>query len=157
MNITLHIPIKPYALKYLKVHLGDDYKISKNDAFGIYLENILRRPQEDARYCHFMKKYTGDFEVFLSKKNWLSDGFRLSPKGIVDFNSFVENIIKAELHSFIDFSRSLKIRQAKAVELFREKYNITEEDIAFDSFKKSYRRYRIKEEEKSQKKRLVPA
>ncbi|MGV3588583.1 MAG: hypothetical protein ACO1OF_16375 [Adhaeribacter sp.] len=151
MNITLHIPVKPYSLKYLTCHLGAGYKLSKSDAFGLHLRNVLRSPLDKAEYQDYLKRYTNDFQVKVTLKDFEDLRFELTAQGIIEFNNFVEQIIKAELHAFIDYSRIFKIKQAAAITLFRGKYGITDEDIAFDTFKKSYQRYRNKEKKKIQK------
>lgn len=146
MTTTLTIPVKPYTLKYLACTLGKGYKLSKLDAFGLHLLNIMRRPLDEIQYTHFLSRYKASFTVQVNLQELNCLGGKLTAQGIVDFNNFVELIIKTEMCGFLDYCQLFEIRQSKGIQMFKDKYGMSEEDVAFDTLKKSYNRSKRKAE-----------
>ncbi|RNI27639.1 hypothetical protein EFA69_16100 [Rufibacter immobilis] len=144
---TLSIAVKPYTLKYLEASLflqeNEIYKLSKLDAFGLFLNTLMRRPLDDIQYHNYLKRYTAIFQVSVKVDEIVIMGFKLTPQGMVDFNNFVEGIIRSEFHAYVDYALEYgSSSRAKAFLKFREKYNMSEEDYPFETMKKSYDRYR---------------
>lgn len=139
---TFTVSVKPHVRKYLLHHLGEGYKLSQLDAFGRYLKLLLQQPRTNSFLDGFTGKYTANFGVSVEGNVILQKRLReLSSKSIIDFNNFVEGIIKVEFHAFVDNRRAYGLSQYAAIHAFREKYNFQDEDISFDTLKKSWQRF----------------
>ena len=141
MLLKITIPCKAYTKKFLQFHVGANYKLSKQDVFGRHLTQLMRSPLNEKRYETFLDRYTAGWEITFSPNNFFNQGLATTAQTTVDFNSFVESLIKTELHAFVDMARSLGVMQAKAIRQFMVKYDFQEEDIPYDTLKKSYTRY----------------
>jgi hypothetical protein len=145
MAHRLTLPVSPAVAKFLAVHLGDDYKLSQTDPFGMYLFNMMRRPLSDRQYDGAMGKFSARFNVrFVPSVFYDRSCHNLSSLTVYHFNSFVENIIKTELHAFVDTHVYFKMSCHGAIVAFMEKYNFTDDDYSFDALKKSYQRFKKK-------------
>lgn len=150
---TLEIPVRPHLIKFLQFHLGDNYFLSTSDPYGILLFQLLRRPVHDARRDDVLVKYTGTFVLHLgtySEKHGLRG---LTGKTVYEFNNFVHEMMRADLHGFVDVTTEHGHIERFAVEQFMAKYGFEESDIQYETLLKSWRRFAA--ERKSKKKRSV--
>lgn len=137
------VPVKPHVKKYLLYHLGEPYRLTSTDAFGRHLKMLLQQPREKAFLDGFTAKYTEVLGVSVEGNMILQKRLRaLSSKSIVDFNNFVEAVIKTEFHSFVDNRRLFKLSQYGSIQAFRDKYDFEDSDISFDTLKKSWQRFK---------------
>jgi hypothetical protein len=149
--VILSLPVKPYTLKFLTRHLGAAYKLSNNDSYGLYLFSLLRQPRTDRQYEDYLGRYTAQFPVSIVPYLVADRACKnCSPLTVVRFNNFVEGIFFTEFHSFVQFRVEETDMQAKqAIERFCKRFELTEDDISFETLKKNWNRYL-----KKQKKRL---
>ena len=138
---TFTIPVKPHVRKYLLLHLGAGYKLSQLDPYGRCLKLLLQLKQKKSSWDGFMSRYTAEFDVSVLGKvliqKRLSD---LNSKQIIDFNNFVEAIIKEEFFGVLASRRAFGLSQHAAIQAFRAKYNFEDEDISFETLKKAWQR-----------------
>lgn len=139
---TFQVPVKPHVQKYLAFHLGRGYKLTSTDAFGRCLKMLLQLPRTNAFLNGFTARYTAVFGVGVEGNMILQKRLRsLSAKSVIDFNNFVEAIIKTEFHAFVDNRRLFDLSQYGSIQAFRHKYDFQDEDISFDTLKKSWQRF----------------
>ncbi|MGV3540690.1 MAG: hypothetical protein ACO1OQ_12830 [Rufibacter sp.] len=141
-------------MKYLEVHFGVNYKITQLDHFGLFLMEVLRRKWDRKRYEGYMAAYTAQYPMFYNTKEFLrTDRVHFTSENIVCYNNFVESIIKAEFHAFMELYLNDSTTIANVIESYRKIYNWTDDDISLDSLSKSFQRYQKKKKNrlKSQK------
>jgi len=137
-------------LKFLTRHLGEGYKLGNNDIFGRYLFNLLRSPREDRQYDDYLARYTASFPVRIVPYLVADRACKnCSPLTIVHFNNFAEEIFFKEFHDFVQFRVEENLVEAKvAIERFCERNGFTEDDIAYETLKKNWQRYKKKEKKR---------
>ena len=149
--MILPVPVRPYVLKFLHFHLGKCYFLSESDPFGLLLYHLLRRPVQDARRDHVLKKYKSVWEVDLGSyagKKGIGD---LTGKSVYDINKVAHRMLLAEMHQFVEQAVDHGQQAKFALEGFMLKLDLCEEDIKFDTLQKSWTRY-VKEKKASKKK-----
>lgn len=152
MNYTLTLRVTPAVRKYLLVHLGDEYKLSETDPIGLYLYNLLRQPiykepTKLVKYERWVDRHqTAIFQVSITSSKLLRE--RCSNLSFVThhkFNSFVEKLLKSELHTFVDNHREFGLNQQGAIKAIMTKYDLEDSDITLDALIKSYQRFKDKQ------------
>jgi len=149
--VIIPVPVRPYVLKFLQFHLGKCYFLSESDPFGLLLYHLLRRPVQDARRDHVLKKYKSVWEVDLHSyagKKGIGD---LTGKSVYDLNKVAHRMLLAELHQYVEQAVDHGQQAKFAIEGFILKLDLREEDIKFDTLQKSWTRY--SKERKASKKR----
>ncbi|PSR56732.1 hypothetical protein AHMF7605_26170 [Adhaeribacter arboris] len=147
MQITLKVPVKPYVQKYLIARYGTIYQISKRDAIGIVLYQMLRRPATERRASKRMEQYSAIYPIIVSSKDFWKRGCRnLDDYTSIQLNNLVEDLFQQEFCAYIENLEAHAIEQRYAIEAFMAKYNLDECDIKFETIKKAYQRYRIQQE-----------
>lgn len=139
---TFTVPVKPHVAKFLLHHLGAGYRLSQLDPFGRELKNLLQLNRKKTYWDGHTGRYTASFCVAVEGNMILQKRLRaLTSKSIIDFNNFVEGIIKAEFFGFVDNHRAFKLSKHGAIQSFRAKYDFQDDDISFDTLKKSWQRF----------------
>ncbi|GAB3233162.1 hypothetical protein GCM10027346_20930 [Hymenobacter seoulensis] len=139
---SLDLPVRPHVYKYLLLHLGPEYVLSRTDPHGLLLFLLLRSPLTNARKDAVVAEYSLKFNVGLENYPFRQYGLTLTSDTVYMFNNTVHEQIKAELHAFVDLAVELGQRQKDAVLDFMAKYDFTDKDISYDTLIKSYQRYR---------------
>jgi len=147
MSIPVAIPVKKHVLKYLIHSVGTPYKLSKNDYVGQYLFAALRQQNDLAKHCPCMPGYTERFELKISRImyfHYLVNN--ITPTTIVNFNNYIHSILYNNFITWMDFSCMDESNKwmKDAVNNFMDMYNITEDDLSWEAWYKSYYRYRKK-------------
>lgn len=139
MNSVL-LPVRPHVLKYLAFHQGESYFLSESDPIGLFLFQLLRRPLTDARYNHVFTDYQGLWHVALG--SYEGRGLR-EPTGkvVFVFDKFVHELLLAELNAFVELAVDHGQQAKFAIEGYMLKYGLRDEDIQFETLKKSWQRY----------------
>jgi hypothetical protein len=140
---TFTIPVKPHVRKYLEKHQGTSYKLSRLDPFGRELRRLLEQKKTNAFLDQFTGAYTDAFSVSVEGNLILQKRLKaLNSKEVIDFNNFVEGIIKTEFFGFVDNRVLFKLSQYGSIQAFRLKYDFQDEDISHDALKKAWQRYK---------------
>ncbi len=137
-------------LKFLTRHLGQNYQLGNNDIFGRYLFNLLRSPREKREYEDYLDRYTAKFPVRIVPYLVADRACKnCSPLTIVHFNNFAEEIFFKEFHDFVQFRvEENQVAAKAAIERFCQRNGFTEDDIAFETLKKNWQRYKKKEKKR---------
>ncbi|TPG72000.1 hypothetical protein [Hymenobacter nivis] len=151
----IDFPIKPHLLKYLQVHLklatvaefpvfkAEDYLLSKSNRFGFALNQLLRKPAKSARHEGSLEGCTARLGVDLRNFNAayydLLQG-KLSAYVVFQFNDFVDDIFKAELYWWVAQHVERRSTIKDAIRSFMVFYDVSEDDLAYETLKKSVQR-----------------
>jgi hypothetical protein len=141
--MLIAVQVKPYTLKFLHRHIGQNYVLRLDDPFGIHLFTLLQRNNTSQRADACLTRYTCTFPVKVSRDKLQKKGARgITGLTIIGFNNFAELIFKHEFHSFVEtWTDEEKLTIAEAIRKFCARYDLTEEDISEDTLRRSYLRY----------------
>ncbi|QNF33076.1 hypothetical protein HUW51_10165 [Adhaeribacter swui] len=144
MQITLKVPVKPYVQKYLVARYGNLYTISKRDAIGIVLYQMMRRPTTESRASKRIGQYAATYPIVVSSRDFWKRGCRnLDDYTSIQLNNLVEDLIQQEFCAYIENLEAHGVEQRYAIEAFMAKYDWDESDVKFETIKKAYQRYRL--------------
>lgn len=150
----LDFPLRPHLLKYLQVHLKltassadplrlEDYVLSKAGRFGFALNQLLRKPTKSARHEGSVEDCTSQLGINLRNFNApyyeLTQG-KLSPWVVFQFNEFVEDYFRAELHWWVRQHRERRATIKDAIRSFMAFYDVGEDDVAYETLRKDVQR-----------------
>jgi len=131
--ITVHFPVKPHVYKYLQTKCGEKLIVSKNNLFGSIVLDILSKNYSDLQAVNDNFTFPVDISVRYMEKM----GFYIDPKIIRKFNTRIDDIFREEMRAYVRISFRLNhIRKETALKQFLSDYNITEEDIKFETLVK---------------------
>ncbi|RZK30398.1 MAG: hypothetical protein EOO63_06840 [Hymenobacter sp.] len=140
---TFTVPVKPHVRKYLEFHLGQGYKLSQLDPFGRELKTLLGQKKKNKWFDGFTRCYTANFGVSVEGNMILQKRLKgLTAKEIIDFNNFVEGIIKWEFFGFVSNRCLVNMSHYSSIQAFREQYDFQDEDMSYDTLKKAWQRYK---------------
>lgn len=148
--MKLELPVKPYSAKFLRRHLGESYQLSNSDIYGRYLFCLLRLPRDDKQYDNYLNRYTKKFPVRIVPYLITDDGCKnCSSQTIIHFNKMVEGVFYTEFHQFVQARVEDGLMEAAtAIRRFSTVHQLTEDDIQFDTLKRSWNRYWRKEKKR---------
>jgi hypothetical protein len=115
------------------------------------LYHLLRRPVQDARRDHLLKKYNATWEVDLASYAGKKGLGELTGKSVYDLNKMAHRLLHSELHQYVEQAVDHGQQAKFAIEGFMLKLDLREEDVQFDTLQKSWTRY-VKEKKASKKK-----
>lgn len=135
------IPVSPHVRKYLAsrpVFGSFTFNLNKDHYIGRILFHMLSKPpvkvkREPLPKCYITVKIPFRWENLYTK-------IYISGEGAREFDAIIDGIIKDEaikLLAFADYNYETK---KKILEDFYEKYDLSDEDIAFDTLMKQYQR-----------------
>lgn len=146
MNYTETIPIKSYTKKFLTKFLcTEPYTVSKNDVFGNFLIHELKgsiynfddrtknEPEfEDALQIIIPESYSNKYKIK-----------GISLENIKAINNYLDRLFdsyfKSEMAKEIKKNKQSKIKDL--IFEFRNFYQLTEDDISYETLKKKFYRF----------------
>lgn len=143
MPQTLDFPVKPHVLKYLNGHLGyGPYTLSTADRFGKFLFHLLRR-QLKGRLHHAGSREGCTRRLTLDLTNFPAHQYGLSEftdYSVFHFNDYVDDLLRQELYTwvrnFVNHQRTTK----EVIIDFMAAYDLREEDVQYETLRKSVQR-----------------
>jgi hypothetical protein len=150
----IDFPVRPHLLKYLQVHLHlarvqehpfkvSDYTLSSEGRFGLPLTLLFQRPAKSARHDGSIDDCTAmlgiDLRNFKGAYKYLLEG-QLSPWVIFQFNNFVEDYFREEMYWWVNRHRERRATLKDAIYSFMAFYDVTEDDIPFETLRKDVQR-----------------
>lgn len=146
----IDFPVRPHLLKYLRVHLSlvasqadprklDDYVLSKAERFGFALNQLLRKPVKSARHEASVEDCSAVLGINLRNFNApyydLTQG-KLSPYAVFQFNEFVDGLFREELYWWVGQMCARRSSILDAIHSFMALYEVTEDDIAYETLRR---------------------
>ncbi len=140
----LAFPVRPYVRKYLVRHLGEHYVLSRADRFGLFLFHLLRKQGRGAKKTGGKEKCSATFAIDLRNFPFRQYGLEeLTSYSIFHFNEFVDELLKGELYMWVRAHATAARHRTTvkdAIVDFMVLYDLREEDISFETLRKSVQR-----------------
>jgi hypothetical protein len=150
--IKLHgtVPVKRYLYKYATIienlPPGEPLDLTNCGIIGFQLKLLLGNKtnvnHQDAISTNTMNKYDALLKFKVHSKLKSFNGFFISRKSIVLFNSFLHQLFHEELLREIVKGESTNVDLKDIIYAFLNKYDIDEDDISFGAVKKANFRLR---------------
>lgn len=138
--VTIELPVKPYIRNYLEVNFGKPVKLTRESHVGKFF--FLLTESTSRRHDKKYSPYKDRVNIVITENAYLRNGSLITPTGIMDFNNFMEDLIKIQLFTYIDALReSSTINLKSAFERYRDKFEIDESSFSYENIKKTYYRY----------------
>jgi hypothetical protein len=140
--ITIELPCKSYTLRYLENNYGSPVNFNNTPLLKRRLRQMLRKPSHrwDKTITEISRKYYPETaRIVISTDDFYRFGWELSRTDIVALNTYLESVIKFQMRQTVA-AYQLIMPTSDAIYKFREKYNYTEDDWAFDAIKKDLQR-----------------
>lgn len=150
----IDFPIRPHLLKFLQVHLhlartqelpfqASDYALSSEGRFGLPLTLLLQKPVQDVRYEGSIDDCTSklglDLRNYKGAYAYLLKG-ELSPWVVFQFNDLVEETFRKEFYWWARQQRQRRATIKDAIYSYMAFYDVTEEDIAYETLRRDLHR-----------------
>lgn len=135
--VTVHFPVKLHVYKYLQSKVGEKLVLTKNNFFGSTVIDIFKRTY--SVYESVSNEYT--FPVEVSTRYMEKNGIFLDDKSLRKFNSRFDDMFREEMRSYVYMSsESNGLKKESALRQFLFHYNISEDDIKFETLVKDLQR-----------------
>lgn len=138
--INISIFVKKHIKKYLAHRYGKNCVLSKKSLLGILIFELLDKKitKQDRNFINFSEKYT----ITISEAYFYKRGFYISSHKKKFISIALEKLFIEDLYAFIDITiENNTISAVKAMKIFLCKYDITENEVKFESLYRSYQRY----------------
>ena len=156
---------KPQVRKYIYNQCGDPadltYLPQINTMFHQLLQNTKlydklyedRQKRGDKRYDQFCQvnyekpPYPDTMNICINKKQFYRNGFYLNKSGVISFNKFVDDHIKALAVMYVKNKSGLSGNVCEAIRSFQDLMHFTDQDFSFDAIRKHIHRSGINNDE----------
>jgi hypothetical protein len=140
LYISISIPVKPHVKKYIEVKYGETHTLTTKSFLGLLLFNVLDKnaPVLD----HDFKNFGDQYEIKISRQYLYENGYNVSTVKRKFLSVCLEKLFVEEFYQFVDIHvSSIRLSAAQSIRLFLEKYNLTENEINYETMYKKYQRY----------------
>lgn len=134
------IPTKKYIRAYIEACYGERPSVDREDIVGSKILDLLAKPSK--YYDWECTDYETDIKIFLPIKAMREHGVGLTKTSTRYFNSFMTDVIKKELCTYLDIMTSQRVKLKHAIEEYQNHFSFTEDNFSSDTIKKIYDRYR---------------
>lgn len=135
--VIVNFPVKPHVYKYLQRKCGEKLVVTKSDFFGGMVLDILSKNYSD------LQAVSDDvtFPVEISVRYMEKMGVYIDSKIIRKFNSRVDDIFREEMRTHVQINfNQYQMPKEKSLKTFLLHYNISEDDIKFETLVKDMKR-----------------
>lgn len=133
LSILLFFPVEAHVYKFLQQKCGEKLVASKHDLYGSVVLDILNKSYSTLR--SFPSDLTFPVEVSL---RYMEDyGIFIDKNVIRKFNNRMDKMFREEMRTYVSLSNQANnIEKNTALRQFILCYNITEDDIKFETLLK---------------------
>lgn len=138
--IAVNIPVKPHIKKYVSVRYGNEHTLTKKSLLGVLIFGVLDKkvPKPDRSFDDHTEKYT----IQISESYFNERGFEIPLRKRRFLAVCLEKLFIEDFYAYIDISVSkMGITAAQSMRVFLEQYEISENDVKFESMYKNYQRH----------------
>ena len=140
LYISIMIPVKPHVKKFIEVKYGQTHTLTTKSYLGLLLFNVLDKNAQPLD--HDFKSFGDQYEIKISRQYLYEHGYNVSPVKRQFLSLCMERLFIEEFYEFVDIHvSSIGFGAAKSIRLFLEKYNLTENEINYETMYKKYQRY----------------
>ena len=138
--ISIKIPTKSHIKKFISTRYGTEHTVSKKSMLGVIIISLLDknvlRPEYSFENCN------EEYIVHISEYYMNIKGFNLSVKTVKFLSILIEKLFYEDLFMYMDLSISkFNVSAQEALGCFFKEYNISEDELNFDSVYKKYQRH----------------
>ena len=139
-SVQQNIPVSNHVYKYLVARCGDQPLIATRTTFiGSTILSLLSR-NSDIRQTN-LKSHTKIFQVIIKEESYLRNGVFINYKSAKLFNDLIDKMFREELYCHIIINKyKNKDLFLKNLRHFLAVYNITEDDIKFETLYRDFKR-----------------
>lgn len=133
LSILLFFPVEAHVYKFLQQKCGEKLVASKHDLYGSVVLDILNKSYSTLR--SFPSDLTFPVEVSL---RYMEDyGIFIDKNVIRKFNNRMDKMFREEMRTYVSLSNQANnVEKNTALRQFILCYNITEDDIKFETLLK---------------------
>lgn len=157
-NVLLQLPVPSYLKKILEKRYGENFQASRKTLLGLTIINTLKG-KRDRDYESARKIYTNGNYRFKSTKEYYFIRVSVDTakrKGYVHTQATAEHIVRAldrdireDLYMTAIFNKEkYGIEYKTSILNFLDLYDISDEELSYDSLRKDFNRKRLKIEQK---------
>lgn len=132
-GIVINFPVQPHVYKYLQSKVGESMTVSKHTLWGNIVLDILskkhcdlKHPNHELTYpVHISMKYVRDYGVYLNENT------------AGKFNKQINRFFREEMRTFVFVTNAnFNVPKDECLRRFLNHFNISEDDIKFETLKK---------------------
>lgn len=152
--IELQLQLPVYLVKYLKTLYGEPYSPMANDEIGIYILNILERKTTRSEPIYSFKKENKEcFTISINASNYAKRGCLISAEKQNIIIKYIDSHFRKEIFRYAVMNyHYYKIPYKETIITALKTYDITENDLAYETIRKDFNRKKAKIEHKLIKK-----
>lgn len=136
-GLIVFFPVQPHVYKFLQAKCGEKLVASKKDFYGnIILDLFNKRGPE-------LRSFDDDltYPVEISLRYLREYGIIVDKQVVYKFNDRLDNMMREELRTYVSLSNIYQhVPKDEALRQFMRNYDLTEDDIKFETLKKDLSR-----------------
>lgn len=145
LDIAIEFPTKPYIKAFMENRYG-----AEHPRYGRVVE--LKRATWESKYFYNltddaprrrdkeMGQYPTKMTLLMSYDLYVNRRIRLTPTVVIEFNTFLTDIIKEGMRTYVDCLVASGQTIYRSIQLYQEANGFTEDNFPSDSIKKDLRR-----------------
>lgn len=139
-GVVVNFPVLPHVHKFLKAKCGEKMVANKQELYGNVVLDLLNK-----RGANVVKVSENlSYPVEISMRYMRENGVFIDDQIIYKFNNRIDRMLREEMRTYVFLSNFCnKIPKNTALRQFMECYNITEEDIKFETLQKDLVRNKV--------------
>lgn len=150
--MIIKIPVKTHVKKYLIARYGIQHTITKNSLLGLMVFNQLSKNFSPAK-----NQITGAdvYEVHLTDWCFKNVGHSIDVATLNALGKALELLFREDLHEYVKQQLLKQEKATAAIKEFLKNYDVTEDELKFESVYKDYKRKHDSIKADKHKKNLV--
>lgn len=142
-SFMLSIPVAPHVYKFLNSLFGEFYYLSMGDSLGSFIIGMLQKEQKMLYYSLKPIKEKKMYKIVASNSIYEKQGIQLNEREIRYIGVVVDNYFREQCFSTAIFAKQQYGKEiAVSIRDFCQFYNITDEDINYESLYRHFFRKR---------------
>lgn len=144
-KITLHLPVPRYLKKILEIKYGNEYHAKETTLFGLVLISTLQRKLDRKYTFNKLQSQNEYFTIVIGVGKAQRNGFQHGQKRAFQLSHLIERNIREELYNTCIFNQmNFGIEFQTTILEFLAMYDITEDELSYETLRKDFNRYKLK-------------
>lgn len=144
-KITFQLPVPRYLKKILEIKYGNEYQAKETTLFGMVVINTLQKKSDRKYTFDKMQSQNDYFSITLGMDKAQRNGFQHGQKRAFQLSHLIERNIREELYNTCIFNQiNYGIEFQTTILDFIAMYDITEEELSYETLRKDFNRYKLK-------------
>lgn len=138
--ISLKIPVKPHVKKYISVRYGSEHTLTKQSLLGLLVFNSLDKKTIDP--YQDVNDSSDRYTIKISRQYFYERGYKVNRRTLHFLSVCLEKLFYEAFTENIDISvKKHGIHATAAMRGFLSQYDISENDLRFESMYRRYQRH----------------